>query len=317
MAQPSRMSRRDIWIHLLLYPGHTLPTAAAPVIVGIGLAVHDHVFAALPALLGFVASWLIHVGGVFTDNYQLLVRHPRTREHPELTDALADGTLTLAGLRWAILTCFALPALAAPYLLQVGGLPVLLLAVIGIAASWMYAGGSFPFAKLGLAEPIFFLMFGIVAVAGTYYIQAAFVLAALPPWPALQQLLPFNAVVFGLPVGALVTNVLIIDDIRDRDFDAEKGWRTGAVRFGRNWSSAEFIGLSIFSYLIPLWFWLGLGFGAWVLLPLLTLPWAVSVARVVATHDRREQLFPMTPKASALALAYAALLAIGIAISAS
>jgi len=150
MAQPSRMSRRDIWIHLLLYPGHTLPTAAAPVIVGVGLAVHDHVFAALPALLGFLASWLIHVGGVFTDNYELLVRHPRTREHPELTDALADGTLTLARLRWTILTCFALPALAAPYLLQVGGLPVLLLAVIGIAASWMYAGGPFPFAKLGL-----------------------------------------------------------------------------------------------------------------------------------------------------------------------
>jgi 1,4-dihydroxy-2-naphthoate octaprenyltransferase len=317
MAEPARMSRRDIWIDLLLYPGHTLPTAAAPVIVGVGLAVHDHVFAALPALLGFVASWLIHVGGVFTDNYQLLVRHPHTREHPELTDALADGTLTLAGLRWAIVACFGLPALAGPYLLQIGGLPVLVLAVIGFAASWMYAGGPFPFAKLGLADPIFFLMFGIVAVAGTYYVQAASVLVAPPHWPAMQQLLPFNAVMLGLPVGALVTNVLIIDDIRDRDFDAEKGWRTGAVRFGRNWSQTEFIGLSIFSYLIPFWFWLGLGFSAWVLLPLLTLPGAVIVARVVATHDRREQLFPMTAKASVVALAYAALLAIGVAVSAN
>jgi 1,4-dihydroxy-2-naphthoate octaprenyltransferase len=316
MAQPARMSRRDIWIHLLLYPGHTLPTAAAPVLVGVGLAVHDHVFAALPALLGFVASWLFHVGGVFTDNYELLVRHPHTREHPELTDALADGTLTLAGLRWAILACFGLPALAGPYLLQVGGLPVLGLAGIGIAASWLYAGVPFPFAKFGLAEPIFFLMFGIVAVAGTYYVQAAFVLAALPHGPALQQLLPLNVVVLGLPVGALVTNVLIIDDIRDHAFDAEKGWRTGAVRFGSNWSRTEFIGLAIFSYLIPFWFWLGLGFGAWVLLPLLTLPWAIIVARVVVTHDRREQLFPMTPKASALALAYAVLLAIGVAVSA-
>jgi 1,4-dihydroxy-2-naphthoate octaprenyltransferase len=316
MAQPSRMSRRDIWIHLLLYPGHTLPTAAAPVIIGVGLAVHDHVFAALPALLAFVASWLIHVGGVFNDNYELLVRHPHTREHPELTDALAGGTLTLAGLRWAILTSFGLPVLAAPYLLQVGGVPVLLLAAIGIAVSWMYAGGPFPYAKLGLAEPIFFLMFGIVAVAGTYYVQAASVVAALPPWPALQQLLPFNAFVLGLPVGALVTNVLIIDDIRDRDFDAEKGWRTGAVRFGRNWSRGEFVGLAIFAYLIPFWFWQGLGFGAWVLLPLLTLPWAVIVARVLARHDRREQLFPMTSKAAALALVYAALSAIGIAVSA-
>ena len=126
MVEPLPMSRRDIWIHLLLYPGHTLPTAAAPVIVGVGLAIHDHVFAPLPALLGFLASWFIHVGGVFTDNYELLVRHPNTREHPELTYALANGTLRLAALRWAILACFGLPALAGPYLLQIGGFPVLL-----------------------------------------------------------------------------------------------------------------------------------------------------------------------------------------------
>jgi 1,4-dihydroxy-2-naphthoate octaprenyltransferase len=316
MTEPSLMPRRDIWIHLLLYPGHTLPTAAAPAIVGVGLAIHDHVFAPLPALLGFLASWLIHVGGVLTDNYELLVRHPDTREHPELTDALADGTLRLVGLRWAILASFGLPALAGPYLLQVGGSPVLLLAAIGIAASWMYAGGPFPFARLGLADPIFFLMFGIVAVAGIYYVQAASVLVVAPHWSTLPQLLPFDAIVLGLPIGGLVANVLIIDDIRDRDFDAEKGWRTGAVRFGKNWSQTEFIGLSAFSYLMPFWFWLGLGFRAWVMLPLLTLPWAVTVARVVATHDRRQELVPMTAKASALALVYAVLLAIGVGVSA-
>jgi 1,4-dihydroxy-2-naphthoate polyprenyltransferase len=317
MTQPSRMSRRDIWINLLLYPGHTLPTAAAPVIVGVGLAIHDHVFAALPALLGFFASWLIHIGGVFTDNYELLVRHPQTREHPELTDALADGTLTLAGLRWAILACFGLPALAGPYLVDVGGLPVVALAVIGLAASWMYAGGPFPFARLGLADPIFFVMFGIVAVVGTYYVQAAAVLGGSAGGLAWQQVLPFKALVLGLPVGALVTNVLIIDDIRDRDFDAEKGWRTGVVRLGKSWSGTELIGLTVFAYLIPFWFWLGLGCNAWVLLPLLTLPGAIAVARIVATHERREQLLPMTARAAALALAYAVLLAIGIAVSAS
>jgi len=61
---------REIWIRLLLYPSHTLPTAAAPVFVGIGLALHDDVFAAAPLLIAFLASWLIHIGGVFTDNHE-------------------------------------------------------------------------------------------------------------------------------------------------------------------------------------------------------------------------------------------------------
>ena len=95
-----------------------------------------------------------------------------------------------------------------------------------------------------------------------------------------------------------MTDVLSIDDIRDCDFDAEKVWHIGAMRFGMNWSRTEFIGLSIFPYLIPFWFWLRLGFSDWVLLPLLTLPRAVIVARIVAMHDRHKQLFPMTPKAS-------------------
>ena len=104
-------SRRDLWIHWLVYPGHSLPTAAAPVLVAMGLAIHDHVFALMPALLAFVASWLIHIGGLFADNYQLVTRHPTVNEHPELTEALGNGTLTLHGMRLAIVACFALSAL--------------------------------------------------------------------------------------------------------------------------------------------------------------------------------------------------------------
>jgi 1,4-dihydroxy-2-naphthoate octaprenyltransferase len=112
-------------------------------------------------------------------------------------------------------------------------------------------------------------------------------------------------------VGALTTNILIIDDIRDRDFDALKGKRTVAVRFGSEWSRAEFLALLALSYLAPLWFWLGLGFSAWMLLPWLTLPLAADTARAVLTLDGYEQLLPVTPRAGRLLLAYCALLALG------
>jgi 1,4-dihydroxy-2-naphthoate octaprenyltransferase len=314
MVAPPEPSAREIWIRLLLYPSHTLPTAAAPVLVGIGLAVRDHIFAPIPMLLGFLASWLIHVGGVFNDNYELLRRHPDVAEHPELLQALQTGTLTFAGLRNAILTCFVLAALTVPYLFSIGRTSAVLIGIIGAASGYFYAGGPKPYVKHGLADPIFFAMFGVVAVVGTYYIQwAAMHEAAAHGVGALLQL-PWDVYLIGLPVGALVTNVMVIDDIRDRHFDAVKGWRTFAVRFGLAGGRSEYLALTVIAYVLPIAFWLGLGFSAWILLPLFTLPLAYNIARAVSALDQSKDLFVMTPRASYLSLIYAALLAVGVAI---
>src|ERR1035437_7827286 len=138
MTSPPALSTREIWIKLLLYPSHTLPTAAAPVLVAIGLAVRDLVFAPMPVLIAFLASWLIHVGGVFNDNYELLRRHPDVSEHPELLQALQTGTLSFTGLRVAILACFTLAGLTAPYLLSIGGTLALVIGIVGGITSYCY-----------------------------------------------------------------------------------------------------------------------------------------------------------------------------------
>jgi 1,4-dihydroxy-2-naphthoate octaprenyltransferase len=316
MDQALTWSRRDVWLRKLLYPGHTLPTAAAPVAVAVGLAIHDHVFAPVPALFALVAGWLIQVGGVLTDNYENLVEQPEDPEHPELVTALKLGTLTLSGLKAAICACYALALLAGIYLLHVAGIAVLLIGLLSIAASWLYSAGPYPVGKHGFADPLFFLFFGVVSVVGAYYVQAAPMHGASLSALVIPDALPLAAFALSLPIGALTTNILIIDDIRDRDFDAVKGKRTVAVRFGKAWSRAEFIGLSTLSYLAPLWFWVGLGFSAWILLPLLTVPYALTTARAVLTLDQFKDLVPMTPRAGRLLLAYAVLLAIGAAASA-
>ena len=313
-SQSTPPSVRTIWIDLLLYPGHTLPTAAAPVLVAAGLAFHNNLLALVPTFVGFLASWFIHVGGVFNDNYYLVTRHSRVREHPELNEAMENGTLTRFGLKAAIAICFILAACTGPYLLEVGGWPVVVIGLVGAAASLVYVAGPSPATRHGLADPLFFVMFGIVAEVGIYYIQAA-AHASGSDWLTVIRALPPTVFVVGLPVGALVTNVMIIDDIRDHEFDRVKGWRTGTVLFGLKWSRIEFISLSILAYVAPIWFWVGMGFKAWVLLPLLTLPIAYGIARAVCTLERREDLFPMTPRAAMLSLIYSALLSIGIAIS--
>lgn len=314
MNTPEPLSAREIWIRLLLYPSHTLPTAAAPVLVGIGLAIRDNVFAALPMFIGFLASWLIHVGGVFNDNYELLRRHPQVPEHPELLQALQSGTLTFSGLRKAILVCFLLAALTGPYLIGIGGPTAVAIGLVGAASGYLYAGGPQPYVKHGLADPIFFLMFGVVAVVGTYFIQwAAWHGTAAHGLDALLQL-PWDTYLLGLPVGALVTNVMLIDDIRDRHFDATKGWHTFAVRFGLTGIRGEYLALSALAYLLPLAFWLWLGCSAWIFLPLLSLPLARKIWQAVSTRDQTRDLIMMSPMASYLSLIYSALLAIGIAL---
>ena len=309
MAQASAWSLREVWTRKLLYPGHTFPTAIAPVLVATGLAHHDGVFAALPAALAFLAGWLIQFAGVVTDNYSNLLREPDDREHPELVQAVASGLLSLNTLRNTIIASYGLAVLAGFALLAMAGWPVIVIGLLSILASWAYSAGPWPFGRYGLADPLFFLFFGTMSVIGTYYVQAATVLGP-ENW---REALPLTAVVASLPIGALITNILIIDDIRDRDFDVVKGKNTVAVRFGRHWSRAEFLCLLVFAYLMPFWLWRGFGFDAWVLLPLATIPIAYLVARAVWTRDKFAELVPMTPRMAMLTVGYSVCLTAGMA----
>jgi 1,4-dihydroxy-2-naphthoate octaprenyltransferase len=306
------MTRNKLWTKLLLYPGHTLPTAAAPVLVGIGLAWREGVIAFWPVVSFFLASWLVHVAGVFADNHELLRRHPMLPEHPELLAAVADRTLALSTLRVAIWLCLALAVLCGGYLLVIGGLVAVVVGAVGLLSSLGYHGRVINYTRLGLADPVFFVMFGVVAVAATVYFQAVS-LGPAGTWLWRWAPLPSSAWWVGLPVGALVTNVLIIDDIRDRDWDAKKGWRTGVVRWGLTWSRAEFALLMALAYAAPLAMW-ALGMGVGMLLPLLTLPFAVLALRMVLRIADPRALLPWTPRVAMLGLLYAALLGLGLAL---
>lgn len=300
---------------MLLYPSHTLPTAIAPVLVGAALAIRDGVFAPVPLVLAFVGSWLIHTAGVFTDNYTLLRRHSEIPEHPELTDAVKEGRLRLPVLRnWAVVM-FVAGALCGIPLLATGGWPVAVLGIVGVISAWGYAGRPLAYAARGLADIVFFVMFTVVAPLGTYYIQAAWHAAATVPWWSAPVVPPAIAWFAGVSVGALVVAVLVIDDIRDRHFDARKGWRTPAVRFGLSFSRTEFVALALVASLWPPVLWLFLGHGPWVLLAWLMLPETVAVVRAVLRYDTTADLLAYTPRTARLSALHAALLGMGIALS--
>jgi 1,4-dihydroxy-2-naphthoate octaprenyltransferase len=310
---PPPPTHRRIWVDLLLYPTHSLPTAAAPVLVGLGLAARAGEVALAPAIVAFLGSWLVHLAGVFTDNHELLRRHPDVIEHPELTRAVRDGSLRLGTLRVAIAACLAGAIATAPYLAGIGGAPVLVLGAAGIAASLAYHGFPLAYVRAGAADPVFLLLFGIVGPAGTAFIQAAAVRGAADPWRLLATLPP-ETWYAGLPCGAIVTAVMLVDDLRDRGFDRLKGWRTGAVRFGVPAVRDEITALVGLACAAPIAFWLAGGLGAWVLVPLLATPLAWRTVQAIRRLERPEELFPLSPRMALLALVHSALLGLGLAL---
>jgi 1,4-dihydroxy-2-naphthoate octaprenyltransferase len=297
---------------MLLYPGHTLPTAAAPVLVAAALALHDGVFQPWAAFAAFVAGWLIQLGGVFTDNYVNLSRHPDDAEHADLVEAVRTGVISLGALRLAIFACYAIAIAVAATLLPAGGVPLLAIGIAAMIASLAYSIGPFPLGDRALGDPLFFLFFGPVSVVGAYYAQAAVAAGVVFPIVAPAGSLPWTALAAGLGVGALTTNILVIDNIRDLEYDRSKGEWTIAVLIGRRWSEAEYLGLLVFAYALPVWLAVR-GFGPQALLPLASLPWSLVVARRVIRAPTRESMQPLTPQAGVALLAYCILLAIGLA----
>lgn len=314
MSDAGAVTRRDVWIRMLVYPRHTLPTAAAPVAVALGLAARSGVMAVGPAAAAFGAGWLIQLGGVFADNYNNLRRHPDDREHPAFVAALRRGIVTLALLRRAVLACYALALLPGAYLVWVGGVPALAIGVASAVASLAYSAGPFPLGDRALGDPLFFVFFGVVAVVGTYYVQAASVLTGPLPVAVPPGAVSGTALLGSLPVAALTTNILIIDNIRDRRFDADKGEVTLAVLLGERWSRVEYGALLALAYAVPVGMWLAGLVGPGVLLPLLTLPYGLVVAARVVRRRSYEELVPMTPQAGQLVLAFSLLFGLGLAL---
>jgi 1,4-dihydroxy-2-naphthoate octaprenyltransferase len=313
MTPDIAVTRRAVWVGMLLYPRHTLPTAAAPVAVAVGLAAHDGLLAPGPALAAFVAGWLIQLGGVITDNYHNLTRHPDDEEHALFIEALRLGVVTLRELRRAIYACYLGAAVVGTYLVYVGGLPVAVIGLASAAASLAYSSNPLRLGDHGLGDPLFFVFFGPVSVVASYYVQAAATLASSWPLTPPAGSVTGPALAAGLAVGALTTNILLVDNIRDRDYDRSKGERTLAVIIGPGWTRIEYAALLAFAYLVPLWFWLRAGFGPAALLPLLSLPYGLLVARRVWQARTHEALIPMSPQAGQVLLAYSFLFALGVA----
>ncbi len=280
----------------------TLPAALSPVVVGTaaGLAGPggEGGLRPLPFLAALLGSVLIQVGTNFANDYSDFHRGADTHERLGPTRVTQAGLLTPVQVARAIAVTFTFAVLIGAYLVWVGGWPIVAIGIASILCALAYTGGPWPYGYHGLGDVFVFIFFGMVAVGGSAYLQT----------DGLSTL----ALIAAVPVGLLITNILVVNNLRDLPTDRAAGKRTLAVRIGdraTRWQYALFVALA---YAVPVVLLATGVMGAWVLLPLLTLPLAVGAVRTIAGGMAGRELNPMLARSGKLQLFYGVLFAAGL-----
>ncbi|MBM2849707.1 MAG: 1,4-dihydroxy-2-naphthoate octaprenyltransferase [Anaerolineales bacterium] len=277
----------------------TLTAAIVPVVVGTAVAVRDRVFNPWVALAALFSAVMIQIGTNLANDLFDFKKGADTHTRLGPTRVTSAGLLTPREVEIGMWVVFGLAAASGLYVIYVGGWPMLVIGVASILAGVAYTAGPFPLGYNGLGDLAVFIFFGLVAVLGTYYAQA--------------RAVTLGAVLAAVPVGALATAILVVNNVRDADTDRAAGKRTLAVLLGRGAARAEYAVLLTLAYAAPLALWLLRGASVWALLPLLTLPVAARLARVVITTEGPALNRALAGTAQLLAL-YGVLFALGIAL---
>ena len=311
MTATAEVSRREAWV--MAARPQTLPAGAAPVVIGVGLAVADGVFAPLPAVAALVGALLIQVGTNFANDYYDAVKGTDDPDREGFTRVTADGLIAPESVKRAMALTYGLALVVGLYLVALGGVPILVVGLSSIVAGLLYTGGPYPYGYYGLGDLFVFVYFGLVAVTGTYYVQAVAVVdVGLFPVSIPEGTVTAGAVLAGAAAGALATNILVVNNIRDRESDRAAGKRTLAVLIGYRWSRVEYLLLLAVAYAVPVACWLLLGYHPAVLLALASLPLAATVSRTVLRETSGEALNPALERTGQLLALYALLLVAGL-----
>jgi 1,4-dihydroxy-2-naphthoate polyprenyltransferase len=284
---------------LLAARPRTLGAAFAPVAVGTACAAVAGGARPGPALAALAGALWIQIGTNFANDVLDFERGADTAERIGPTRAVQAGLLTPAQMRGGMIVAFALAAACGLYLTLVAGWPVIAIGVASIAAGIAYTGGPYPLGYHGLGDLFVMIFFGFVAVLGTAFVQVGH----LPPvawWAAV-------------PVGALSTAILVVNNLRDRHTDARCGKRTLAVRLGRGGALAEYALLMAVAYAVPPVLVLAKLAGSWALLPLATLPLAALELDAVLRREGAALNGSLAGTARLLTL-YSLLFAVGLVV---
>lgn len=292
------ISRFQAW--MMAARPKTLTAAAAPVVVGTGVAARRGVVDLGPALAALVAALLIQVATNLANDYYDWKHGTDTHERVGPTRVTQTGLIPPESVKRGMIVTLLLALAVGVYLAWVGGWPIVLIGLASLACAVAYTGGPYPLAYHGLGDVFVFVFFGLIAVSGTYYVQGGY--WARDAWLA------------GAAMGALTTAILVVNNLRDIDTDAKGGKRTLAVRLGPTGTKVEYLLLLAVAYATP---FVGMAWYGWpkaTAAALLVLPLSLSPIRRVLSFEDPRELLPALGETSRVVALYGAFLALGLAV---
>lgn len=290
-----QISKFDTWI--LASRPKTLLAAVVPVVTGTSIVSYETKVNILASAIALICAVLIQVGTNFVNDLYDYLSGADNKDRKGPTRALASGLLSVSEMKAAIIIVFVLTFLLGLYLVYISTWITLLIGLLSIFAGIAYTAGPYPLAYNGLGDVFVFLFFGIIGTVGTYYVQVVDV-SALVLWSSI-------------PVGALITNILVVNNYRDIDEDREVGKNTLAVKMGKKFTRYQYLTFMILSYLILFVVYFTFNQRIYVFLPMLTLPLAIKLIRMIFSYsgEMLNKTLELTAKLSAF---YGFLFAVGI-----
>lgn len=268
----TKENRLNSWI--LASRPKTLLAAVVPVLVGSALAISIKKFFLPYSVIALLCSILIQIGTNFTNDLYDFLKGSDTIMRKGPRRVLASKLISVTEMKVAIVFVFGLAFILGLYLVYSVGLLILWVGIISIIAGIIYTAGPFPLAYNGLGDLFVFIFFGVVGTVGTFYLQT--------------QEISFLAFITSIPVGALITNILIVNNYRDIDEDREANKRTLAVLLGRSFTRWQYIVLIAICYLTSLILNFQFNYSFWIFLPYLTLPITIKLVRMLYKFNGEE-----------------------------
>lgn len=276
---------------------HTLPAAAAPVIIGTAMAAEAGGFHLLSCLSALAGALLIQIATNFANDYYDFKKGADEGERLGPTRATQAGLINPHSMRTAMILTFTLAIIIGVYLVWRGGWPIVIIGLSSVLFGVMYTGGPYPLGYNGLGELFVLIYFGPVAVGGTYYVQT----------------LDINSVVLiaGLSPGLFSVAILTINNLRDISNDLRTGKRTLAVRFGKTFARYEYLLTLKIATLVPLGLWFVTGQHALAIISMATFIVAIRPSMTVFTFKDGHELNKVLETTGKLLLLYSLLFSVG------
>jgi len=265
-----------------------------PVVVGTASAFGGGAISIARAVLAAVVALALQVGVNYANDYSDGVKGTdANRVGP--TRLVASGLASASAVKAAALIAFAVAAVAGAALASMTTPWLFVVGAAAIAAAWFYTGGPKPYGYLGLGEVFVFVFFGLVATAGSCFVQ--------------HEQLTALSLVAGAVMGCLSCALLVVNNLRDIPTDTASGKRTLAVRLGERWTRWLYVALVGGAFALVV---VAAIARPWALIALVAVVVAVPVARTVQRGATGPALIAVLGGTARLQLVLGLLLAAGL-----